>query len=817
MARFLRKSWERTLKPVILAGVSRVERARGVVPALGMLVALALLVGAVHHYAPVRTWPIQSYAQAALVGLGFSVACTSGGYAALRWLGLRGIGLSERLLLAMTLGVLEFFWGMFVGGILQLYGPVFALVWPLLLAATGAVPLGRDLGRAWPHLRTAWARPRSPKPLASLASLLGLFGLFLVYANILTPENAAYDARWYHLPLAEHYVAAGGITRSPEGWYQSTLPHLSSVLYAWPHMLSWLGHFDQLMIAAHLEFVLFVWTLAGVPVLVRWLVPGTTGRATWAAYFLFTGVLVYDSTLSLAADHIAAFWAIPIYLALRRAYRRLEVGPCVLLGALLSGAMLTKYQSVALLTFPALALTLRAGRCSWRALGSRIVGAPNQDVARPRWVLGPLALLGSLLVLTAPHWLKNWIWHGDPLYPALHGLLNVRPWHADAAYNYATLVEPHLWRPHGNLPSQVAQTLRATFAFSFRTPNWPEQHGTWPVFGFLFTLSWLFLPFLRPKLRVLGLFGAGHVAVVTWFLSSHIERYLQIVLPWMVGVVAAALVLAWRSGFWSRALLLCLLGAQVAWGTVVYAIPAHFFTRWSAPKSLELMSSTYTRDTKLRQQVFGDYSEVGQSLPPDARVLLHRFEVHAGLRRQVIMDHPVWQGLFNYGRLRSMQDVYALMKRVGVTHVMWTGDNTRGEASLAFDLRFLGFASWVLGEPAIHGAIRVAPLPETLPAERFGEWVFYLGCSGYKPGIYALSDLTVPGPTPPSAPGFPEPGEALSAGSAGIARLAAKANYVVMDPTCPGPVLPAFMLKPFERLADRGSEQLLVRRTPRPR
>jgi hypothetical protein len=79
--------------------------------------------------------------------------------------------------------------------------------------------------------------------------------------------------------------------------------------------------------------------------------------------------------------------------------------------------MLVKYQALALVAFPLLAISVRClgivaddGMRAWRALR------------------GPLGAALALAALTAPHWLKNWVWYGDPVYRFLHHVLAVRLW-----------------------------------------------------------------------------------------------------------------------------------------------------------------------------------------------------------------------------------------------------------------------------------------------------------------------------------------------------------------------------------------------------
>ena len=54
-------------------------------------------------------------------------------------------------------------------------------------------------------------------PIRAAVLAFGCLGTLLLWLTILTPQNASYDARWYHLPIAEHYVAQGRIAPFSEG------------------------------------------------------------------------------------------------------------------------------------------------------------------------------------------------------------------------------------------------------------------------------------------------------------------------------------------------------------------------------------------------------------------------------------------------------------------------------------------------------------------------------------------------------------------------------------------------------------------------
>jgi hypothetical protein len=776
---------------------------------LGFAAALTTFAMKVARHSPIREWFVWTYLRYWLCGLGLVASCLSAGFLVTSYL-LKRAPLSERVYFAVPAGVLVWFWCAFIAGRLSLLGPTFGVIAPLLLFGSGARPLYRAVRGSYGHFRWAYRRRPALSALEIVAVTLGLIGLAVVYVGILTPENAAYDARWYHLPLAEHYAAARAIERSPEGWFQAALPHLSSLLYLWPYLFSGFRLFDQVQIAAHFEFTLFLWTLAGIPLLVRWLVPGARTRATWAVMFLFPALFSYDSCLSIAADHIAALWAIPIFLALRRAWVSLEPRACALLGVMLAGAVVTKYQAISIVLFPVLAIAARTIWLTGKGLVTR------DGTAKPSAFMAGASIAGAtMLALSSAHWLKNWIWYGDPLYPALYEHLTLRPWNLDGPANYRTQTQPELWQPQGTTLQKLEETSRALFTFSFEPHDWFQFHRDWPVFGFLFTLSTFLIPFVRASRRVWALFLAGNVAIFTWYWTTHQDRYLQICTPWLVCEVAAILILCWRSGALGRAGVLVMTGLQVIWAAGVILIPSHSFTVSSFKAAWDLVGSGFDRTRwPNRFDTFGDWPKTTKSLPKNAKLLVHHEDVHAGLRRQTVSDSAMWQGLINYGRKASQSEVHTELRRLGITHVLWIEGDTILRYSLASDLRF----SWLivnhLDDEKTFGGIHVARLPHKVPADRKHERVLYLACTGYTPGIYDLDRLVVIGRNPPPDVPYPKPDVPLvDKTPAALNRLLSNVDYAVVNPTCEGkPTLPEPASKAFVNRYHRGGDQLWVRR-----
>jgi hypothetical protein len=324
----------------------------------------------------------------------------------------------------------------------------------------------------WRELRPeleVWLETAKPPNLVRwVAVAFGALCLALIYFAILTPANVSFDSDWKHLGVAQHYAASGGIVRFDEGWLPGVAPHLASVVYTWAFLLPLGNLFDVVELAAHQEFVLFLSTLVAINVLVGRLVPGSAPRVAWVARFLFPGVMLYDSSLSVGADHIAAVWSAPIFLLLMRYWDEATPRVAALLACVMAGAMLTKYSAVLPMTlFPIVAVALRAVWGVWKS-------RPAQWSVLRKELSGPAAALVVGLVLTAPHYLKNWIFYADPLYPMLHAYLPSTPWGPDSAYFWADSMSRR-WKPAPGWAG-VWESLSALLTFSYIPHDYPAFH-----------------------------------------------------------------------------------------------------------------------------------------------------------------------------------------------------------------------------------------------------------------------------------------------------------------------------------------------------
>ena len=685
--------------------------------------------------------------------------------------------LHETTIAALALGLFEFELAMLLVGMLHRFGTVSFFAVPLAFAVGGANGL-RSLARGWLGLYRR-SRPRVG-PIGLLAIGFGLIVFAMIYFAALTPENVQFDSRWKHMSLAEDWVAWGGIRRRDEGWLFSARPHMTSLLYTWAFLLPKARLFDKMLLCSHLELAIFaLTTLVGIPALVRRLVPRADPRAVWAARFLFPGVLLYDSSVCGGADHIGALFGVPAALCLFRAWKKLELRPTLLLASVLAAAVLVKETiAIMLVPFPALAIGVRAAWIGVR----RLRGSVEPDTLRNAW-RSPLAAFGVAIALTAPLWLENLIWYGDPLYPSLNRFFSLDPWSPAAAYRFRWgYQDAQMWAPARNWQG-VRETLAQLFWYSFDPHDWKKFHRDVPVFGSLFTLLLFCLPFLRGAKRTWVLVGWVHLAIFAWYSVHHQDRYLQGILPLMASATAAILLSLWRQfGYAVRGALALLVGFQLVWGGDVYFFQTHAMARSAPKKTLDLLSAGFEKKYDARFAVQSAYQAIGQLLPPKARVLLHETNINLGTGRTTVLDNPGWQYAIEYGETKSPADLHDLFVRLGVTHVFARTEKSKGSDSIAGDIRFFDYLRRRAPERSSVSGGLLVPITKK-PEGPFDDSVAMLSCGNdYAPGLYEVPDLAIQ-PFGPRARKLPSPRQPATLPEDADSLIGA-AEYVVIDNGC---------------------------------
>jgi hypothetical protein len=197
--------------------------------------------------------------------------------------------------------------------------------------------------------------------------------------------------------------------------------------------------------------------------------------------------------------------------------------------------------------------------------------------------------------------------------------------------------------------------------------------------------------------------------------------------------------------------------------------------------------------------------EVGESLPPDARLLLHELQLQTGLGVQTVSD--TWQGRISYATLRAPAAIYKEFSDLGITHLIWVTASESGWSSIASDLAFASFALNYGQDPATIDRYTVARMPHESPEANFNDQVALLTCHGpYRAGWYSLGQLVVP-----------EPGQAWATPRAPIDDVSAtieRAGFLVVDPDCYAN-LPSNVVAEFQPPFEREKQRLYVRRVHR--
>ena len=755
----------------------------------------------VHQHYPIQRWLFWHYAGYWLGTFAFIAAALSLGHFLVGMLlGRAGSGaLLERLALALPLGVLALGLLLFVGGALRLYGPIFFFALPALSIALGGPGLLRWARRVRRHW-TARRRQAPPTPLWTwFAIAAGCFGLLLVYIPVLTPENVQFDSRWKHMGLAEQFVTWGGIRRFPEGYVFSSRSHFSSLLYTWGFMVPNSRLFDRMLLSAHLEYGIFVWTtVVGIPAMVRRLVPRAPAATLWVVRFAFPGVFLYDSNVSGGADHIGAMWCAPLLLLGLAVLRRPTLRRGAALGFAVAGAVLVK-ETVAIMLAPvACGLAVAA---SLRELLAKLQG--KVTLSR-HWWAAPLATAATTLLLSSPYWLKNLVWYGDPLYPVLHKYFNSKPWLDDSLDFYVHgYLEFQMWRPERTLGG-VVETLKALLSFSFVPNNWKQFHGAVPVFGSLFTLLSGSLFFLKNTRRLWLVVGWSYFAIFVWYWVHHQDRYLQAILPFLAASTAAMLILIWRSGqLILRGALSALIALQIVWGGDVFFIATHAMVRSPLKAVADLMQSGFKRNYTQRFTMQHRQQELRRALPKGARVVLHEQHDYLGIGRDVINDWPTWQFGLSYGLHKSPRETWSILRGMGATHVVWRPDFSVGFDTIAGDLAFFEFAENHTTHQKRVGGFALGTISSTPPPQkpRAGAWALVVGCpKGAPSGLYHLADLRVL-PFGPKKDVFPPPRITAT----NPLTLASKADFAVVQLGCKRTATQNF--EGFIRVAKRARQQ----------
>ena len=487
--------------------------------------------------------------------------------------------------------------------------------------------------------------------------------------------------------------------------------------------------------------------------------------------------------MNAGADHVAGFWVLPIILLTIRAWKNFELARTCWAGVFIAALALTKYTAFVIALPAGLLLVVRG---LWRAGAQRSL-AP---------LISTGAFVSCVLLVTAPHWLKNWIWYGDPIYPQLRAFLPVRPWVEGSDERRAVLDEIR----HGAelTPAGIFAALKSTFTFSFIPNDWEFLQRDWPIFGSLFTLTLPCLSFLRRAGALWGIYLGSMASVFFWYLLAHYDRYLQAILPAMALGTAACLARVWTLGFSARLSVSLLVSFQIIWGSDVPFFRTHNQIGDSPIRYVAQFLASGFEQRPGRLSLFEPLPSIGKQIPEDAVVLAHEDALILGMNRNWVSDQQ--QSLIRYGKLGSPKAIHDQLSELGVTHLVW-GPNSKQKESLADDLAFFAFAVLHTEEQKEVAGHHIGRLPKQPPSASTGsgdpEVAVYSCGNPFRTGWYRLSDLTLL-VSPPKRP----------RGKLVAKELPSRASFISIDRNCHPQVV---VDSAFRQIATRGQAELYAR------
>lgn len=656
----------------------------------------------------------------------FSLACTSFGYLVLvRGLRLTNLGTDQSVVFGMALGTITFVLAMYGAGAAGAFAPWFAVALPLaMLAASGSYGARLAL-----ELYRSRGAGRKTSLVANAALLFGVFCVFFTYLRTLTPDGLGYDAAWYHVKIAQDYARWGGIGPFP-GDYSHALPQLASLLYTWGYLLPGLHLAERWIFALQMEFCLLLWTLASVAVAVRVQLGASAPPGSWATYYLLPGTLLF--TVIATSDHVVGFFAVPIALATVSLFDDADPDPRkgALLGAVMGGGLLAKYQIVYLLIPACLVAMIPCLVTCWR-----LRRAPERRQRLLRLLQVPLAACLAGAVVTLPQFLKNCVYYGNPVYPFLMEWFPSRPSVPLGSLLLKYGLEPSAYVHQGGAleTATFSAQLLGTVPLA---PRFVDPQGSYSLFVMLAPAA---LWFRGRALRLFVVLGLGTLLV--WGVILANMRFMSAFLPVLAAALAALLVRLWSSGTIVRVGVSLAVSLQVLW---VVDAPFNEYNLPTLNATIDLFREAIKNPTgpKLFDRYRQDFLAARDALPGDAKVVIHTSGVTLGIDRDIYMDAIGFQGLIDYRPMRTPRDVYLRFRELGVTHTI---HQPRGYAShtLQEDVLFHALVQRYAKDYRIVGPFYIATLPSRHPPAEKPLQVVSAGMHLYPDGLYAVDQLGV--------------------------------------------------------------------------
>jgi len=496
-------------------------------------------------------------------------------------------------------------------------------------AIIGCLLAGTAIVGFWPIRRNGSSQLRwsgLPAPVEVIA-LAALAILVACQALRTTTPSANYDVLEYHLGAVRHWLREGRIFRFPHLFYAS-LPFEAEMWYATGCFLEG----NPLLPATPklINFGLLLCNLATLFVLASALSGPRPFRLLACLIFAvhpLSSIGAADALNDLGLTWYAALACVVWLKWMMKRERPLFVLWAVFLGL----TVCCKYTAVGLIVFPAFLFLLPAAfvvlRDSARKSQTTDAAAPRRRQYTFVQLVGDWALLGLIIAAVFSPWaLKNWLHHGNPVYPLLSGLFPSPAWSPDQTSFYL--------EAHGRFdPSRLNNwlTYLSTIAHNL------GRLGVWLMLAVAAGCIWK-----RKDVGVAALTAFVAVAIVFHScLRGNPTRFLLPILPVAIALAARFIEQIHRTGSPLRAVVIAPFILWIGLGLLV-AIDA---PRWreiaprfarvgtpvyaEAPAASDLIAYLFSNMSRLEAlaQALGpgvveSQRFINEQTPPDSRVFL---------------------------------------------------------------------------------------------------------------------------------------------------------------------------------------------------
>jgi hypothetical protein len=538
-------------------------------------------------------------------------------------------GTLDETVLSTGLGLGALSAATFLLGVAGLYRPAaFAVFFAALVTVALATSIPR-FGRVRSSLR-AWRAPwRDPATwvIAAAAAAAWLFAL---------SPTVFYDTLVYHFAIPNLYLLRGGVEHLPNLVY-SNFPLHAEMLYL-------LGlKIGGPRLAGVMNFGFAALTAAALASLVRRVANPSAGRTAAALFLLAPPVLLAARfgtvEIPLALSFTLEVWCLNLW---REGEGR---GWAAAAGLFAGWCFSTKYAGGLFALLPPLVFFT--------------VAAVQDATARRRLGRDVLVLFGCSAAAALPWLVKNAVFTGNPVFPALYTIFGGRGW--SAARGMALLADANAW---WSVASSAGDFLRLPVDLVFNPARFGAAAASawfWPV-----TLAAVVVALTAPRDRFivrLCAILAGYLLL--WVGSFWLARLLIPAMALGAALVALSLHRLWpERPAWRGALL----AALAVWTAAALALDAP--TRRSLAPTLGLQAT----DDYLTRMISSHPAVrfINERLSPEARVLVIGESRVAYLRRDHVhasaLDPAPLAALV--GETRDISGIEAGLARARITHLL---------------------------------------------------------------------------------------------------------------------------------------------------